>query len=89
MINGGGWKAKYKKLSFELTESISAATPKLKNWQDALNKSFSKGKRKSTVGREENAKKVRKERRENATSVSADQMAVMEEDATLLLNLRG
>ena len=39
--------------------------------------------------REEDAKKVKKERRENASSESVDQMAVMEEEATLLLNLRG
>ena len=39
--------------------------------------------------REEDAKKVKKERRENASAVPADQMAVTEEDATLLLNFRG
>ena len=56
---------------------------------DALKKYSSKGKRTSTVEREEDAKKVKKERRENASAVPADQMAVTEEDATLLLNFRG
>ena len=41
------------------------------------------------MGRDKDAKKVRKEQREYTFSELSDQMAVMEEDATLLLNLRG
>ena len=54
---------------------------------DALKKNLSKGKQEITVEREEDTKKVKKEKKENASSELASQMAVMEEEATLLLNL--
>ena len=60
----------------------------IKKWIDALQKYSSKGKRESTVEREEDAKKVKKEQRENASPELAGQMAVTEEEATLLLNIR-
>ena len=62
---------------------------KVKKRLDALEKYFSKGKPGITVEREGDAKKVEKERREDASSKSAGQLAVMEEEATLLWNLRG
>ena len=69
-------------------EHISSNT-EVKKWLDNLKKYFSKVKRESTAKREEDAKKIKKEQRENASFKSAVQMAMMEEDATLLLNLRG
>ena len=80
-------KGEIQKAELQAHREHIGGNTEVKKQPDALQKYLAKGKHESTVERGEDTKKVKKERREDVSPKSAGQMALMEEEATLLLNL--